>query len=756
MTPSCRPIRAMLGFICALPSAICALASAQTWAELGPAPISNASDTGRVSAIVCHPTDPNLYYAGGADGGVWRTTDGRSTWAPLTDHMASTAIGALALDPTNPNIIYAGTGEANFANHSRYGLGIFKSIDAGTTWTHLAESTFAGRCISKIIVDPASPNRVFAAVTIAGGFPSLAAAKNHPQAAGPVGLFRSLDAGVTWTLLSSGLPALSATDLVLNPATNTLYVAIGHLFGNPANGVYRAPMASGPMNFTRLAGAFPTADVGRVALAIAPTAPSRMYAFIARPSDPSGGGASTLGLYRSDDSGTTWTLATAESSQSTYGWYLNTVSVPPSNPDAVLYGGLNLFRSLDLGVTRSVVTPPHVDMHAITWDASGRLVVGDDGGVHRSTNLGTSWTSLNLGLGTVQFYAGVSTHPTDDLRFLGGTQDNGSNLRSTPTRVWTRITGGDGGWTQWDQSNPLRFFTESQGTGNLNRTLDGGMTFTAARAGIVNSDRNCFLPPYLIDPLNPSRMLYATHRIYQSLNGADTWSPISPDLTLGAGAIRALAMSPVDPLTVYAATTDGRLLVSIDGGFTFTLRLSDARGWPRVTREISADPRRPGTAYLAGATFGAPHVRRTTDRGITWQTLDGDLPDLPVNVVVADPRCTPPTLFAGTDAGLYHSRNDGLTWTPFGGGLPNACIIDIIVEPSRSRLVAATQGRGVWTVPLLACTGDRDCDNDADSDDITLFFTAWDAGSTSADADSDGDTDSDDIIAFFTSWESGC
>jgi len=741
--------------ICSLPLAICCLARAQ-WSELGPAPISNAGDTGRVSAIVCHPTNPDLYYAGGADGGVWRTTTGRVLWEPLTDHMPTTAIGALAMDPTNPAIIYAGTGEANFANHSRYGLGIYKSVDRGDTWLQLAESTFAGRCFSKISIDPSNPSRLFAAVTIAGGFPSLAAAKGHPQAAGPVGVFRSLDAGVSWTHLTTGIPALSATDLVLDPSTNTVLVAIGHIFGNAGNGVYRATIGNGVMNFTRLASGFPTADVGRIALAIAPNSPSRVYALIARPSDASGGGASTLGLFRSDNSGAGWVLANAATTHATYGWYLNTVSVPPSDPNAVIYGGLNLYRSLDAGVVRSTITPPHVDMHAIAWDAAGRLVVGDDGGVHRSGNLGASWTALNGGLGTVQFYAGVSTHSTNNLRFFGGTQDNGTNLRSTDTLTWTRLVGGDGGWTQWDQTNPLRFFAESQGTGNIVRTINGGGTFTSAGVGIVASDRNCFLPPYLIDPTNPARMLYATHRIYQSLDGADTWTPISADLTLGTGAIRSVAMSEADPLTVYAATNEGRVLVSTDGGFTFVQRLADAPGWPRVTRELSTDPHRPGTAYLAGARFGTPQVRRTLDFGVTWQTLDGDLPDRPVNVVVADTRCTPPTLFAGTDSGLYHSRNGGLTWMRFGAGLPNACIIDLIIEPHHQRVVAATQGRGMWSIPLVFCTGDRDCDQDTDSDDISIFFTAWDQGSLTSDADNDGDTDSDDIITFLNAWETGC
>ncbi len=729
-------------------------AAAQVWSPLGPAPISNASDTGRLSAIACHPTDASRYFVAGADGGVWRTTDGGASWSPLTDHLPTTAIGALALDPANPETIYAGTGEANFANHSRYGLGLYKSTDGGDTWSHLAQTTFAGRCFSRIIVHPTNPARLFAAVTTAGGFPALAAAKNHPSATGPVGVFRSTDGGNTWSHLVSGLPALSATDLLLDPATNTLFAAIGHIFGDPANGIYKGTINGNNISWTRLTTGLPTTGLGRISLAQSPSSPTRLYALITRAADASGGGASTLGLYRSDNAGDSWTLVNGTNIQATYGWYLSTLIVHPTLPDTLFCGGLSLVRSTNGGSTFTTVTPPHVDMHALAWDASGRLLSANDGGLHRSTNLGNNWTALNAGLATVQFYAGLSTHPTDDARILGGTQDNGTNLRSSESLIWTRILGGDGGWTQWDQSNPLILFSEFQGTGNIYRSTNGGASYTLSNTGIITTDRNCFLPPFLITPNDPSTLLYATDRIYRSTTGGTSWSPISPSLT--PGAIRSLAISPADPLTVYAATNDSRILTSTDGGTSFSLSLTDSLGWPRSTRELTPHPTSPTTAYLAGATFSAPHIRRTTDRGLSWQTLDGTLPNIPVNVIAVDARCSPHTLFAGTDSGLLHSRDNGLTWSPFGAGLPNACIIDLLLQPERNRLIAATQGRGTWVVPLHHCPGDADCDQDTDSDDITRFFSAWDNADPAADTDADGDTDSDDIVAFFTSWDSGC
>jgi photosystem II stability/assembly factor-like uncharacterized protein len=738
-------------------AAVAALAGAQTWTPLGPAPISNAGDSGRVSALACHPTNPGVYYVGAADGGVWRTADAGATWTPLTDRMPCSAIGALALDPADPQTIYVGTGEANFANHSRYGLGLYKSTDGGQTWSHLAESTFGGRCFSRIIVDPTQTSRLYASITTAGGFPALAAAKGHPDAAGPLGVFRSDDAGQTWSLLP-GLPAWSITDLAMDPGDPAvLYAAVGHIFGDPANGVYKS--TDGGATWARLGGGLPTALVGRIALAVAPSNPQRLYALMAERALPDGGEASTQGAYRSDDAGLTWTRLTALTSiHATYGWYLNVAAVHPSDPDVVVFGGLTLVRSTSAGSSFTTITPPHVDMHAVAWDAAGRLLVGDDGGLHRSTNAGGSWQPLNAGLGIVQFYPGLSSHPTDPTRVLGGTQDNGSNLRSTDSLTWTRITGGDGGWTQWDQASPNRLFTEMQGTANVYLSTNGGGSFSGTSSGIVRSDRNCFLPPYLIDAANSARMFYATHRVYRSINAGASWTPISLDLTQGEGAIRALALSPADPLTLYAATNDSRVLASSDGGFTWDLRLDDHHGWPRVTRELWADPVEPGTAYLAGARFGMPHVRRTRDRGESWEVLDGDLPDVPVNAIATDPRCNPPAIYAGTDASVYRSVDGGRRWREFGEGLPRCSVIDLKPEPGRGRLIVGTMGRGAWVVPLTlpdacppACDPDYTGDGSVDQDDVAYLIAVLAGGPnpTGRDPDfgGDGNADQDDVTA---------
>lgn len=741
-----RPRRAVLS-AAGLAALLASSASGQVWKELGPAPIAGALYVGRISAVACSATDPDRYYVGGADGGVWRTDDGGQSWTPLTDHMPCSAIGAIALHPTNHDVVYVGTGEANFANHSRYGLGIYRSVDGGSNWEHLAEDTFAGRCISRIVIDPQAPTVLYASVTIAGGFPSLAAAKMHPQRAGPLGVFKSINGGVTWSPLVNGLPTISATDLVMDASSpQTLYAGIGHIFGDPANGVYKT--TDGGASWSKLSSGLPAQTAGRVTLGISRSNPQVVYAYVARPCDETGGGSGGLGFFTTTNGGANWSLV-SNPAVPTYQWYFGVVGVHPTTPSIACFGELNLrWTGASLG------TPAHVDQHAIAWDAAGRMIAGCDGGVYRNSG-GTTWAALNNGLGVIQIYAGLSTHPTNPDFLLAGFQDNGSAKRTVDSLVWTQVTGGDGGWTQIDQLNPAVMFTESQGTGNLNRSSNGGNSFSGAGSGL--SGRNCFLPPYEIDPSNSTRVLYGTERVFRSMTGgAGGWQPISPDVTASTtAAIRALAIAPSDPQVVYAATNNGRVLVSTDGGFTFTLIAEGVPGWPRVTRELFVSPRHAGTLYLAVAAFGEAQVRRTRDFGQTWEALDATLPDVPVNVVSSDVRCGRPVLYAGTDQGVYRSVDGGASWSKYGAGLPNCWVTDIRLEPARSRMVVATMGRGAWSVPVFS-PADFNEDGALTVADFGAFQSAFVQQEARADFNDDGNLTIADFGAYQSAFVLGC
>lgn len=673
------------------------------WKEMGPAPITNGPYTGRVAAIAASKSNTNLYYVGGADGGVWKTIDAGRSWTPIGDHLPVTAVGALAVDPKNDNVLYVGMGEANFANHSRYGEGVAKTTDGGSTWRIHACVTFGGRCFHRIVIDPKNTRVLYAAITHAGGFPRKVAARNHPGANGPLGIFKSIDGGENWAHLTVGLPStVSATDVAIDPKTPaTIYAAIGDIFGHSQNGVYKS--TNGGASFTKLGGGLPTSNVGRITLAVAPSSPSRVFASVVRRSSSTGRSASTLGVYRTDNRGSSWTSVSPGSYQASYGWYLCTSIVHPTNANTILCGGFSCRRSTNSGSSWSTVTPPHVDLHAFDFDASGRLLCGNDGGIHRSTNLGSSWSSINSNLGLVQFYAGISPHPTNPDVVYGGTQDNGTNRRSSGTS-WTRVLGGDGGYTSID-STGSRVFVESQGTGNLYRSVNGG-SFRRSNSGI--SGRNCFLPPHEIHPSNSMLMIYGTERVFRSTNGGTSWGAISGDLAGGTGAIAGLAFAPSNADTIYVGTNTGRVQVTENGGQSWRSSLTGLFVWPRTQRQFAVHPTDPKRAYLAVGAFGTDQLRYTTDAGRTWSPLDGDeLPDLPAHCVAIDvTQGTPPIVYLGTDRGVYRTEDHGLTWEEYGtASLPNAPVIDLRVDHKNKRLLAATQGRGLWEVKLLVRAG---------------------------------------------------
>ena len=672
------------------------LAAQLRWNPLGPAPIANGPYTGRVSAVAPSRQNPKLLYVGGADGGVWRSTDDGASWTPIGDALPTTSVGALAVDPKNDQVLYVGMGESNFANHSRYGLGLAKTSDGGKTWQVFGAREFAGRCFSRIEIDPSNPKILYATTTHAGGMPIRNGARGHPLARGPLGLFRSTDAGRSWQRIGKGLPDLSATDLALDPKNpKVLFVAVGHIFGDRRNGLYRS--TDGGLNFVKLSRGLPSSGVGRVSVAVSPTKPSRVYANFVRAASATGGGASTLGFYRSDDGGTTWTRKSLGNFQASYGWYLSVVRVHPTRPDTVFVGGFTMRRSTDGGNSWRSVTPPHVDLHAIEFDASGRLLAGDDGGLHRSANLGSSWSALNK-LGLIQFYAGISLHPKSAGVILGGTQDNGSNERSA-TGSWRHVFGGDGGCTAIDPSGSRRF-VEYQGTGNLFRSVNGSF-FRRSASGIFG--RNCFLPAFAIDPSNASRMVYGTERVFLSTNAGSSWSAISGDLTQGGrAAIRGIEIAPSNGNYIYVSTNDGNVQATRDGGRSWRRVLTGVPGWPRTTRPFAVDPRDPKKVYFATGWFGVAQLRFSQDAGNTWRSLDGDLPDVPAHCVGLDARAPgAPLLYLGTDQGVWRSQDHGGHWERYGSGLPNTPVVDLRMDLPRGRIVVATQGRGIFWIPLI-------------------------------------------------------
>ncbi|HMI87084.1 MAG TPA: hypothetical protein VK550_23475, partial [Polyangiaceae bacterium] len=665
------------------------------WTEIGPAPFGNG-DNGRTITIAPHPTDASIFYVGAATGGVWRNQGG--TWTPLTDQMPFNPVGAVAVDPTNANVIYAGTGEPHAGLHAYYGVGLYKSTDAGATWQVLGADTFGGRAFSRIVINPANSQILYASIAHPGlGYPGgITAMKGHPLSTGPGGVFRSSDGGMTWAQLAGGLPAVDASDVAMAPdSPNTLYAAIGAALGDPGNGVYKS--TDGGDTWTKLGGGYP-ANTARTILAVAPSDANRIYASIAGPgNDTSSTASQTIGLYKSDDAGATWANANAGAYLGNQGNYDNCLVVDRTNPDIVFTGGVSMTTTSNGGTSWTTASAAHSDHQALAQAINGDFIVGTDGGVNRRAAGTTTWTRMNQGYGVTQLYAGISIHPTNRDFLLGGFQDNGSHL-STAKGMWRSVQGGDGGYTALSPLAPNVMFVTVYNAGALYRSINGGTNFSASATGITTSDRTAFYHVTVFHPTDPMTVFTATHRVYKSTNQGSNWTAISGDLTGGDPyAIRALAISPSNPQILWAATNDHKVLVSSDGGVTFTQK-TDAQGWRRITRELSVPPWDDQAVFVAVPRFGTDQVKMTKDLGSTWTAIDGDLPDVPVNTVDSAWVQSRKAIFIGSDRGVYFSCNEGQHWEKIGTNLPNVHVNDIRYDPYFKRVVASSMGRGVWQI----------------------------------------------------------
>jgi photosystem II stability/assembly factor-like uncharacterized protein len=651
--------------------------SGTQWQSIGPEgiPISQGS-IGRLTAIAVHPTDRNTIYIGGAQGGVWKTTDGGASWTPLTDHECSLAMGALAIDPVNPQIVYAGTGEQHYSADSYYGCGVLRSTDGGTSWTQLGGSIFqtasGGAKISRILIDPRTAGTV---------------ATTQLIVASDFGLYRSLDGGASFTQVLGG----AATDVVMNPSNPDLLYA-----GIRSVGIYRS--VDGGVSWTAANSGFST-SIRRINLAIAPSAPDTLYA-----SAENASGGDLAGIWRTTDGAVTWIkLSATNASCGTQCWYDQTIAVAPNDANGVYFGGVSLYKSIDGGVTfANIQGGIHVDQHYLAFDSADPLTVyvGNDGGVFRSTNGGASWTTLNTNLVLTQFYEGISLHPFDPTQAMGGTQDNGT-VSWAASPVWSEVLGGDGGYTAIDPDNPTTRYAETQWQASSGysgpRRSDGG-GYSLKLNGINTADRAQFIPPLVMDPTDSRTLYFGTYRIYRTTDRADTWTPISGDLT-GGGSISAIAPATGDPAVLYVGTSDGRVWTTANGGQDWTQRTLPI-GTSRYVQDIAVDPRDPQTAWVTVSGFLTAHVFRTTDGGASFQDRSGNLPDAPVNAVIADPTSRAVVL-VGTDLGVFASGDSGSTWTPLPDGLPSVAVYDLAYNANTGVLLAGTHGRGMFALELV-------------------------------------------------------
>jgi photosystem II stability/assembly factor-like uncharacterized protein len=720
--------------------------SSSSWTLIGPAPVNGGqvggggAVSGRVAGLAADPSNANILYMAAAGGGVWKTTDAGVTWTPLTDGQSTLFMGAIAVAKSNSSVIYAGTGEDTNSGLSFYGRGVLKSTDGGASWTLLTNGgKFDRQTISKIAIDPGDANTVYVAMASSG----------INGTTGNSGVWKSTDGGSTWTNTTTGISNVTGSndfsDIIIDPSsTSTLYCAIGDVNGSTANGVYKSTNGgtswSAAGNFTSLDNG---TGLGNIKLAIAASSSSTLYAFA---SDAS---SNQDFVGKTTDGGTTWSkVSPSLDIFNGQGFYDVVVAVSPSDANTAFIGGAfngtdsngnftnQVLETTNGGTNWTDITigadgnGVHPDHHAMTFDANGKLLDGNDGGVWRLDTATTSnikWTDLNGNLSTLQFI-GIGMHPTDQNTVYGGTQDNGTN-KFTGALPWKHVQDGDGGFVAVDFTNPNTvyhtFFRVSGSTSFIERSDDGGATWTDISSGVNSNDNSEFYPPYVMDPSNSSRLVLGTDHVYETTDKGATWTAVGTPGTGGFNAsgdtVTAVAVAKSAPGTIYVAAGSANIFVTTNDGSSWT-----QRNIPNISDHIQTlvvDPSNSQVVYAIRDQFGQGKVFKSTDGGASWTDVSGNLPDLPAYGFALDPAHN--AWYVGTDNGVFVSTNGGTSWAPFGTGLPNVQARFLQFDPALNVLAAGTHGRSVWeisTVPILGggAAGDRFEPNDT-SDTATNF-----------------------------------
>ncbi|QQS31037.1 MAG: glycosyl hydrolase [Sphingobacteriales bacterium] len=669
------------------------------WKFAGPSNIS-----GRITDVVMHPIDTNIIYAASATGGVFKSVDFGKTWIPVFDQQLSLSIGSIAIDPHQPDVIYVGTGEANGGGGSvTYdGTGMYKSTDGGMSWENIGLGKTGS--IARIAVHPNRPEQIFAAA-MGNLF------KNNQER----GLYKSKDGGKTWVKTLFISETTGCVDVVVHPNNPDLVFAVMwervrrpdfRKYGGKNCGIYRSMDAG--ISWQKLTNGLPQADLGRIGISVSASNPEILYAVFA---DEQG---YFQGIFRTDDSGNQWKRVNdrpLKNIYENYGWWFGAIRVDPQNPDLVFALGLDLYRTENGGKTWQNISTKavHVDQHALYIHPLNPqlILLGNDGGVCISKNGGDLWESLP-GPPVIQFYT-CEADLTNSRILYGGTQDNGiMRLVNSLDNEWEILIEGDGFGVLTDPQNPETIYAAYQ-YGNLLKSEDGGNKFRDATDGISMSDRKIWHTPFVIDPVQSHILYYGANRLYKSLDKAANWFPVSPVLTkngvnnnLVYGAVSAIAVATSDNQMVYAGTDDGNLWLSAN----------NCQNWKDISvglplqwvSSIAVNPDQEQTVYVAFSGFRntvyLPFLYKSVNAGLTWTNISENLPQTPVNDIIVDPTDTA-TVFVATDTGVFVKTCKETNWYMLGDNLPPVPVTDLCLHEKDRLLIAATYGRGMFTFSLI-------------------------------------------------------
>lgn len=692
--------------------------SALAWRNIGP------FRGGRVVAVAGVPQQPRTFYFGSVGGGVWKTTDGGDQWVNITDgQLKTSSVGAIAVAPSDPNVIYVGMGEHAIRGvMTSHGDGVYRSTDAGRTWTHVGLDRT--RHISRIRIHPDDPDTLWVAAQGAAYGPT----KDR-------GVYRSTDGGTTWEQVLFINETTGPSELAIDPANpRILYAAMwDHLrqpwevrSGGPGSGIHKS--TDGGRTWQRAMTGLPT-PIGKIGIDVSANS-DRLYAVVE--ANPKGG------LYRSDDGAKTWTLVNDAWALHTRAWYYMKVVADPKNPDVVWVLNASVSRSIDGGRSITTVPTPHGDNHSL-WinpDDPDVLIEGNDGGANVSFNGGRTW-STQANQPTAQFYR-VAVDHLFPYHVYGGQQDNSTVkiASSAPggisERDWHDVGGCESAVPAFNPDDPryvyagcyMGIITEYD---TATKTARDVMAWPQMPAAIAPRDlkyRFDWSAPIRVSRFNPSVIYHAANVLLRSENRGKTWTAISPDLTRndtskqgpggapitneGAGGetygvIHDIAESPHEAGTIWVGTDDGLVQLTRDGGKTWRNVTPPSTG-EALINAIEVSPHAPATAYITVSKYKfndfTPHVFKTTDFGATWtRIVDGIEPEAWARVVREDP-VRRDLLYLGTETGFYVSLNGGARWTKLQLNLPVTPITDLRVY--NQDLIASTGGRAFWILDDLS------------------------------------------------------
>lgn len=676
---------------------------------------------GRIDDFAVVESDPATFYVATASGGVFKTINGGTTFAPVFDDQATSSIGDVTVAPSDPQVVWVGTGEPNNRQSSSWGNGVYRSTDGGASWTHagLAETHHIGR----IVVHPTNPEVAYVAALGRLWGP-------NPER----GLYKTTDGGRTWALSKFVDADTGFVDVAIDPQSpDTVYAAayqrrrtpFGYNGGGPGSGIWKT--TDGGRSWKKLGKGLPAdGDVGRIGLAVYRKEPRIVYALVEH--------AKEQGIYRSEDRGETFVKMSDTNPRPSY---YSKLHVDPNNDLRVWVLGAPIYHSQDGGKTFKTDRGEkiHGDYHGMWIDPrdSDHMLVGTDGGIHVSRDAGRNWDFVNT-IPLAQFYE-VTVDNRTPYRVCGGLQDNGSwcgpsrtfTRQGVTNEDWFRVGGGDGFFVRVDPSDPDTLYQESQ-DGNLGRVdlRTGERRNIRPEPPAGERYRFNWNSPVEISQHDPKVVYYGGNRLLRSTNRGDDWTPISPDLTRAEkrdeltifgkaakdflsrndgvvhwGTITTFAESPLDPKVLWAGTDDGRLHVTRDLGQTWTELF--APGVPKGTyvSRVEAGRAAAGTATVAfdghrGNDF-TPWVFRTDDFGRTWTRIFTSIPEGSTVSVVREHPANPGVLLCGTERGLWISFDRGATAVRMTGKLPMVPVDDLVFHPAGD-LVVGTHGRGVYVL----------------------------------------------------------